>query len=92
MKNRILNALPTKEYRVIAPQLKLVDLAQGRVLYEGGERIGELVGGALEYLRVAANQRALKHRVLVHALLDVHRRTNAAERPRVQLRSDQIGE
>jgi CRP-like cAMP-binding protein len=42
MKNRILKALPPKEYRVIAPQLRPVDLAQGAVLYEAGEQITDV--------------------------------------------------
>jgi CRP-like cAMP-binding protein len=42
MKNRILKLLPLKEYRTILSQLKTVDLAQGRVLYEAGERIQEV--------------------------------------------------
>ena len=42
MKNRILKALPTKEYRLIAPQLRPVDLAQGTVLYEAGEQITDV--------------------------------------------------
>jgi len=39
MKNRILKSLPVKEYRLISAQLKRVDLEQGAVLYEAGERI-----------------------------------------------------
>jgi CRP-like cAMP-binding protein len=42
MKNRILKLLPVKEYRTILSQLKTVDLAQGTVLYEAGERIQEV--------------------------------------------------
>jgi CRP-like cAMP-binding protein len=42
MKNRILKALPSKEYRLIAPHLKQVNLAQGTVLYEAGERIADV--------------------------------------------------
>jgi CRP-like cAMP-binding protein len=42
MKNRILKLLPVKEYRTILSQLKTVDLAQGKVLYEAGERIQEV--------------------------------------------------
>jgi CRP-like cAMP-binding protein len=42
MKNRILKTLPTKEYRLIAPQLRAVDLAQGMVLYEAGEQITDV--------------------------------------------------
>lgn len=42
MKNRILRALPVKEYRLISAQLKLVELQQGAVLYEAGERIRDV--------------------------------------------------
>src|SRR5215475_5989958 len=42
MKNRILKLLPVKEYRTILSQLRTVDLAQGTVLYEAGERIQEV--------------------------------------------------
>ena len=42
MNNRILKALPQKEYRQIAAHLKLVNLTQGAVLYEAGERISEV--------------------------------------------------
>src|SRR5215831_2170955 len=39
MKNRILKMLPAKECRTILPQLKIVNLSQGTVLYGAGERI-----------------------------------------------------
>ena len=42
MKNRILKALPSREYRVISSQLKPIMLAKGSVLYEMGERIREV--------------------------------------------------
>ena len=42
MKNRILKALPSREYRSISSQLKPVLLAKGAVLYETGERIREV--------------------------------------------------
>ena len=42
MKNRILRVLPLKEYRSMMSQLKAVDLAQGTVLYEAGERIEDV--------------------------------------------------
>lgn len=42
MTNRILKALPAKEYRIIAPQLKHVLLPKGMVLYEAGERAGNV--------------------------------------------------
>src|SRR5690242_11753544 len=42
MKNRILKALPAKEYRLISQHLKSVTLARGTVLYEAGERIREV--------------------------------------------------
>jgi CRP-like cAMP-binding protein len=42
MKNRILKALPQKEFRTLAPHLKLVLLTQHTVLYEAGEPITEI--------------------------------------------------
>ena len=42
MENRILKALPHKEYRLIMNQLKPVELAQGAVLYETGARIKDV--------------------------------------------------
>ncbi len=39
MTNRILNALPAREHRVLSAQLKPVVLEKGSVLYEAGERI-----------------------------------------------------
>lgn len=42
MKNRILKALSTKEYRLIAPQMRPVDLVQGTVLYEAGGQISDI--------------------------------------------------
>jgi CRP-like cAMP-binding protein len=42
MKNRLLKALPQKEFRTLAPQLKLVALTQDTVLYEAGEPISEV--------------------------------------------------
>jgi CRP-like cAMP-binding protein len=42
MNNRILKALPLKEYRLVTSQLKPVDLAQGTVLYEAGEPIHDV--------------------------------------------------
>jgi len=42
MKNRILQALPQKEFRTLAPQLKLVVLEQDIVLYEAGESISDV--------------------------------------------------
>jgi CRP-like cAMP-binding protein len=42
MKNRILQALPQKEFRTLAPQLKLVVLEQDTVLYEAGESISDV--------------------------------------------------
>jgi CRP-like cAMP-binding protein len=42
MKNRILKALPAKEYRIIAPHLKPLLLPKGTVLYEVGERVNDL--------------------------------------------------
>ena len=42
MKNRILKALPVKEYRLILSHLRPVELEQGTVLYEAGERIRDI--------------------------------------------------
>ena len=42
MKNRIIKALPLKEYKLIMAQLKPVELRQGDVLYEAGERIRDV--------------------------------------------------
>jgi len=41
MNNRILKALPAKEYRILYTQLKEVMLLKGAILHEGGERIGQ---------------------------------------------------
>src|SRR5262245_65376532 len=42
MKIRLLKALPQKEFRTLASQLKLVTLTQDTVLYEAGEPISEI--------------------------------------------------
>jgi CRP-like cAMP-binding protein len=42
MKNRIIKALPLKEYRLVTAQLKPVELTQGAVLCEAGERIEDV--------------------------------------------------
>ena len=42
MKNRILEALTSKEYRQIARQLKVVELTQGAVLYQPGQSVREI--------------------------------------------------
>lgn len=42
MKNRILKALPQKEYRTLAAQLKPATLTKGSVLYEAGQRITQV--------------------------------------------------
>src|SRR5215472_16561481 len=42
MKNRIIKTLPLKEYRLVMAQLKPVELTQGAVLYEAGERIRDV--------------------------------------------------
>jgi CRP-like cAMP-binding protein len=42
MKNRILKALTSKEYRIIVPHLKPLLLPKGTVLYEVGERISDV--------------------------------------------------
>ena len=41
-KNRIIKALPLKEYRLVMAQLKPVELAQEVVLYDAGERIRDV--------------------------------------------------
>ena len=40
MKNRILKALSSKEYKIVSAQLKSVALPKDAVLYEAGERTG----------------------------------------------------
>jgi len=40
--NRLLRALPLREYRAITAQLQPVTLAQGEVLYDAGEKIGDV--------------------------------------------------
>src|SRR5436309_3713443 len=42
MNNRILKALPAKEYRILSSQSKEVTLPKGAVLHEAGERIGQV--------------------------------------------------
>jgi len=42
-KNRILKALPLKEYRLVMAQLKPVELAQEVVLYDASERIRDVI-------------------------------------------------
>ncbi len=42
MKNRILKALPQKEYKTISAHLKRVELPKGMVLYEAGEQITQV--------------------------------------------------
>jgi CRP-like cAMP-binding protein len=42
IRNRIIRALPLKEYRLLMSQLRPVELAQGAVLYEAGERIRDV--------------------------------------------------
>jgi len=42
MKNRILKALPAKEYRILSAQLKAVTLPKGMVLHEAGERVSQI--------------------------------------------------
>jgi len=39
LKNRILQALPSKEYRVISPHLRPTELRKGTVLYEAGHKV-----------------------------------------------------
>jgi hypothetical protein len=42
MANRILNALPAREHKILSAQLKPVLLEKGVVLYEAGERISQV--------------------------------------------------
>ena len=42
MNNRILKALPAKEYRILSSQLKEVMLPKGAILHEASERIGQV--------------------------------------------------
>src|SRR5580704_9071332 len=63
MMNRILESLPTKEYRLIAPQLKPVELAQGTVLYEAGEAITDVyfpLSATVSYLSGTAEGETLE--------------------------------
>ena len=39
MKNNILRALPQRELKLIAPQLKVIDLVKGTVLYDAGQPV-----------------------------------------------------
>jgi CRP-like cAMP-binding protein len=58
MKNRILKALPSKEYRIISPQLNPILLEKGTILYEVGERISEVYfpeDGMISYLSGTAD-------------------------------------
>jgi len=67
MKNRILKALSSKDYRVIAPHLKPISLAKGRVLYEVGEKIAEvffLDDGMVSYLSGTADGETLEVSVI----------------------------
>src|SRR5690349_12923659 len=67
MKNRILKALSSKDYRVIAPHLKPISLAKGAVLYEVGEKIGEvffLDDGMVSYLSGTADGETLEVSVI----------------------------
>src|SRR4051794_10197897 len=42
MKNRILKALPSKEYKIVGPHLRPLSMAKGTVLYQAGERVHEV--------------------------------------------------
>jgi CRP-like cAMP-binding protein len=39
VQNRLLDALPAEDLKLIAPQLALIDLERGRLLYDPGDRI-----------------------------------------------------
>ncbi len=63
MKNRILKALPSREYRAISSQLKAVILSKSTVLYEAGERIREVYlpeDGLVSYLSGTAEGETLE--------------------------------
>jgi CRP-like cAMP-binding protein len=63
MTNRILKALPQKEYRLLAPQLKLVYLAQGTALDEAGKTAKEVYfpeDCAISYLSGTAEGQTLE--------------------------------
>jgi hypothetical protein len=67
MKNRIIKALPQKEYRLVMAQLKPVELTQGAVLYEEANESGMFIfrgGDGLLSLRDGRrrNSRGLRDR------------------------------
>jgi CRP-like cAMP-binding protein len=63
MNNRILKALPQKEYRLIEPNLSPLNLARGTVLYEAGASINDLYfpeEAAISYLSGTADGETLE--------------------------------
>ena len=63
MENRILKALPSREYRAISAQLKTLVLSKSAVLYEAGERIREIYlpeDGLVSYLSGTAEGETLE--------------------------------
>jgi CRP-like cAMP-binding protein len=69
MKNRILKALPSKEYRILAPHLKPLLLPKGLVLYEVGERIRDVFfpeDGVVSYLSGTSDGNTLEVSVIGH--------------------------
>src|ERR1700740_998425 len=67
MKNRILKALPAKEYRIISPHLQPLTLVRGMVLYEVGESISEVYfpdDAMISYLSGTAEGESLEGSVI----------------------------
>lgn len=67
MKNRILKALSSKDYRILAPHLKPISLPKGKALYEVGEKIDEvyfLEDGMVSYLSGTAEGETLEVSVI----------------------------
>jgi len=67
MKNRILKALSSKDYRILAPHLKPISLPKVTALYEVGEKIDEvyfLEDGMVSYLSGMAEGETLEVRVI----------------------------
>ena len=65
--NRILKALPVKEYRLISAQLKPVELAQGDVFYDAGDRIRNIYfpdEATISYLSGTADGQTLEVSVM----------------------------
>lgn len=63
MTNRILKALPNREYRQLSPYLKLVTLTQGEILYDTGEAIHDVYfpqDSAISYLSGTSDGQTLE--------------------------------